>query len=245
VSATEAEVIRWGAEGVRVAPWRGDRAIAYLTPLLGSPPTSSAFVLRCVEQLAGQGFTRVVTSALGPLERSGFLAAGFQVEQDLQVLCHHLGDLPRRSPDLGEAKRSLRRARATDHPAVLVVDNRAFTPFWHLDRATLVEVLEATPRSRFCVVADEGADGVLGYAITGRTRDRGFLQRLAVDPSCSRQGIGRALVVDGLRWLRRWRVERAMVNTQLGNEGALALYESLGFRRQPLRLAVLSAALSR
>ncbi|PZS23239.1 MAG: hypothetical protein DLM54_01730 [Acidimicrobiales bacterium] len=245
MSATEAEVIRWGAEGARVVPWRGDRTIAYLTPLIGARPTSSAFATRCVEQLAGQGFGKVVTSALGPLEQTGFLAAGFQVEEDLQVLCHQLGDLPRRSPSFGDGRRCLRRARANDHPAVLAVDNCAFSPFWHLDRTTLSEVLEATPRSRFCVVVDKAANGVLGYAITGRTRDRGFLQRLAVDPSCSRQGIGRALVIDGLCWLRRWRVERAMVNTQLGNDAALGLYESLGFRRQPLRLAVLSTGLSR
>ena len=50
-------------------------------------------------------------------------------------------------------------------------------------------------------VADDG--GVVGYAVTGRSAARGYLQRLAVDPERWRQGVGAALVVDGLRWLRR------------------------------------------
>jgi ribosomal protein S18 acetylase RimI-like enzyme len=80
---------------------------------------------------------------------------------------------------------------------------------------------------------------VAGYAITGRAGPRGYLQRLAVDPSVQRQGIGAALVADGLRWLRRWGAREVLVNTQVGNGPALALYEALGFRLQPDGLAVL------
>jgi ribosomal protein S18 acetylase RimI-like enzyme len=83
----------------------------------------------------------------------------------------------------------------------------------------------------------------VGYAVTGRAGRRGFLQRLAVQPDHQRGGLGRALVLDGLRWLRRWRAERAVVNTQLENDAALALYENLGFRREPSGLSVLGAGL--
>jgi ribosomal protein S18 acetylase RimI-like enzyme len=51
------------------------------------------------------------------------------------------------------------------------------------------------------------------------------------------------LVIDGLRWLKRWRVEQVVVNTQYENERALDLYERLGFRRQPLGLSVLAAGI--
>jgi ribosomal protein S18 acetylase RimI-like enzyme len=51
------------------------------------------------------------------------------------------------------------------------------------------------------------------------------------------------LVVDGLRWLKRWRVDQVVVNTQFENARALGLYERLGFRRQPLGLSVLSAGI--
>ena len=68
------------------------------------------------------------------------------------------------------------------------------------------------------------------YAISGRAGRRGYVQRLAVHPRHQRAGIGRALVLDGLHWMRRRRVELALVNTQVDNAPALALYESLGFR---------------
>ena len=45
---------------------------------------------------------------------------------------------------------------------------------------------------------------------------------------------------DALRWLRRWRAERAMVNTQLENRRALGLYERSGFRREASGLSVLA-----
>ena len=45
-----------------------------------------------------------------------------------------------------------------------------------------------------------------------------------------RHGFGRALVVDGLRWMSRRGVRRALVNTAEDNHAALALYLSLGFR---------------
>ena len=50
-------------------------------------------------------------------------------------------------------------------------------------------------------VADQG--GVVGYAITGRAGEIGYLQRLAVDPGHQHEGIGTALVADGLWWAAR------------------------------------------
>jgi ribosomal protein S18 acetylase RimI-like enzyme len=237
VSAANVDVIRWGRERVRTGPWRGDHDVAYLTPLPDAPLPSAVFVRRCLDQLAARGFRRVITSALSPAEQAGFLGAGFEVHERLHLLEHDLREVPK--ADLS----CLRRAGADDHPRVLAVDARAFPSFWRIDETSLGEALHATPNSRFRVAAVDGR--VDGYAVTGRAGRRGFLQRLAVDPEVQRQGLGRALCVDALRWLRRWRVEQAVVNTQMGNEAALALYESLGFRREAAGLSVLSAALER
>ena len=56
-------------------------------------------------------------------------------------------------------------------------------------------------------------------------------------------GWGQTLVLDALRWLGRHDASRALVNTQWENEGALALYESCGFRHLPVGLCVLDRAL--
>jgi ribosomal-protein-alanine N-acetyltransferase len=69
------------------------------------------------------------------------------------------------------------------------------------------------------------------------------VQRLAVHPDQRRRGVGRALVVDGLRWLRRWRADRALVNTQETNMAAATLYRELGFQPESARLSVLAADL--
>jgi ribosomal protein S18 acetylase RimI-like enzyme len=137
----------------------------------------------------------------------------------------------------------LRRGRAADWPAVLAVDASAFAPFWRLDASGLSEAIDATPVTRFRVASSgrggRGAGGLFAYAVTGLSANQGYLQRLAVHPAHRRSGLGRALGLDGLRWLRRKGVSEAVVNTQLGNEAALALYLSLGFRHEPIQLSVL------
>ncbi|MEA2685229.1 MAG: hypothetical protein QOE93_424 [Actinomycetota bacterium] len=120
---------------------------------------------------------------------------------------------------------------------MLDVDAGSFSHFWRLDRGGLDEALTATPSTRFRVAALDRR--VVGYAITGRAGDQGYLQRLAVAVAARRSGVGRALALDGLRWLRRRGVHRAVVNTQFGNDAALALYLHVGFRLEQSDLAVL------
>lgn len=233
------DVVRWGAGRLRVGPWRGDDRIAYLAPVGDGPAPTPDAVRRALAGLAGRGYQEAVTAALGPLEAQGFLLAGFEVHERLHLLARDLDDLPPAPPV------PLRRGRRRDRAAVLAVDGRAFSPFWRLDEAGLDEAIAATPTSRFRVseVELDGVPTIAGYAVTGRAGRRGFLQRLAVDPAHEGAGRGRALVLDGLVWLRRRGVERVVVNTQEANQRALVLYEQLGFRRQHAGLAVLRSRL--
>ncbi|MCU1451703.1 MAG: acetyltransferase [Acidimicrobiales bacterium] len=230
VRTRDPAVVEWGAERARVAPWRGDPRLAYLAPLPEGPPPSTGFVRRCLERLASQGFTGVVTPALAPAEQRAFLLAGFDTHERLHLLAHDLVDLP------PTTRGATRRARRGDRRAVLRLDQAAFSPFWRLDRAGLQEALEAVPSTRFRVTGD---GPVTGYAVAGRAGPQGYLQRLAVHPDHQRGGRGRALVADALRWMQRRGAARAVVNTQLGNEAALSLYTGAGFRLQPSGLAVL------
>jgi ribosomal protein S18 acetylase RimI-like enzyme len=234
VNALRTREIQRGAERARTGPWRGDRQVACINPVPGTPPPSVDLVRQCLCALAGEGFERAVTTALPPTEQGGFRAAGFRPVEHLELLRHDL----RRLPLVPEAPASLRRALASDRAVVLRLDNLAFEPFWRLDAPGLDEAIAATPSTRFRVAVG-GDDAVVAYAIIGRGGRRGYVQRLAVHPKHRRQGIASTLVLDGLRWLRRWRTDYAVVNTQAGNDVALTLYESLGFHRQPGGLSVL------
>ncbi|HEX4866877.1 MAG TPA: GNAT family N-acetyltransferase [Acidimicrobiales bacterium] len=220
---------------LRTTTWRGDPSTAQLVAR-GRPSTRA--LEDALAELAQSGFATVVTSALSPAEQAPFLDAGFTVHERLHLLRRGVERPPRPPADV-----ALRKARAEDRPQVLAVDGAAFLPFWRFDQAGLDDAVAATPSARMRVALRAGADEVVGYAITGRAGGRGYLQRLAVSPDCRRAGIGTALVADGLRWLRRWGAREVLVNTQEGNQAALALYDALGFTREPGGLAVLARSL--
>ncbi len=243
------EVLEWGQERARAGPWRGDGLVAYLAPLPQAPPPSADFLWRCLDTLVERGYAEVITSALVGSEQRPFLAVGFEPREQLRLLVHDMAGLPPAAPV------SLRRATRADWPDVLNVDASSFSAFWRLDRGGLSEALVATPASRFRIAGsrrtaapvfrgDASGSEVLGYAITGKAGDEGYLQRLAVAPAARRAGMGRALALDGLRWLRRRGARRAVVNTQYGNDGALRLYLDLGFTMEPSDLAVLHRTLT-
>jgi ribosomal protein S18 acetylase RimI-like enzyme len=215
-----------------------------LTPIPSAPLPSAEFLGRCLDVLRERGFTRVVTGALSPVEQVGFLDAGFDVAERLHLLGIDCGSGLAPVP----AGLPLRPLRRRDHPAVLGVDVLAFSPFWQFDEAGLVDAMTATPQRRARVAVPGGRSGrrrsIDGYAICGRAGPRGFVQRLAVDPAKQRQGTGRRLLLDGLHWMEGHGVRRAVVNTQVGNDVALALYLAVGFREQPTGLSVLAAPLA-
>jgi ribosomal protein S18 acetylase RimI-like enzyme len=243
VSAPSVDVLRWGRESARTGTWRGDRDVAYLTLVPSAPLPSAEFLRRCLDTLQSRGFHRVVTGALSPLEQVGFLAAGFDVAERLHLLGINLAGPPLDVPD----GIRLARGRRRDREKVLAVDTAAFSPFWQFDQIGLSDALEATPSTLWRVALPGARRGgsrpIAGYAVCGRAGARGFVQRLAVDPAAQRQGTGRRLLLDGLRWMRRHGVRRAVVNTQVGNQAALALYLAVGFKEQPNGLSVLATGL--
>jgi ribosomal protein S18 acetylase RimI-like enzyme len=238
------DVAQWGPERLRVAPWRGDPSVAQLTPSPGHLPTP-ATLDRCLDALAGRGYRSVLTAALTEQEQRPFREAGFVEHERLHLLRHNLMSVPNvslRPNSRSAGSRSnraprLRRGRRSDRATVLEVDGVAFDPFWRFDAAGLDDARAATPNSRFRVADSHGE--VVGYAITGRAGLLGYLQRLAVRPDRQGEGLGRALVVDALRWARRHGASSMLVNTQETNARALALYRKLGFVQETVGLAVL------
>ena len=224
-----------GGTRLRVRPWHPDRQVAHVTPPPHSTgPLTAAEVRRCIDVLRQDGYAAAVTAGLVRAAQPPFLEAGFVPAERLHLLVHPLDELPTPTPS---AAGMLRRGRRRDLDDVLAVDGAAFSGMWRLDRAGMHEALTATPAVHLRVARD-GA-GVAGYAICGRAGHRGYVQRLAVHPRARCQGVGTALLLDGLRWLRRWGARDALVNTQQGNDRSLRLYQRTGFVLQPGGLRVL------
>jgi ribosomal protein S18 acetylase RimI-like enzyme len=229
------DTLRWRGGWARLGSWRGRPDVAYLSVGAERPP-SPEIVDRCIGLLRGRGYSAVVTSALAMADALPFLDAGFSVRERLHLLAHSMGPLP-------APAHPTRRARRGDRAAVLELDHLSFDGFWRLDDSGLTNAIEATPSSRFRVARKRSEDGIAAYAVTGRAGQHGYLQRVAVHPDRRREGYGRAVVLDGLRWLHRHGATQALVNTQRDNAGALALYEACGFRELPAGLCVMGRSL--
>ncbi len=201
-------------------------------------------IARWLVAIAELGYTTVRSGALNESQVGALLPHGFRERQRLALLEH---PLRRDTTQLVLASRAagLHRLRDAAHSAAADVDRAAFTEPWALDAPGIADVCAATRRhrARCATVTGTGTGKLIAYAVSGRDGRLGFLQRLAVHPDHQRTGLGAVLVDDALRWAWRWRCERMLVNTDVANERALALYVRHGFVRLPTVLTVLERAL--
>jgi ribosomal protein S18 acetylase RimI-like enzyme len=214
-----------------------------IVPDSGANPLPQPFIDHAIDIARtftgiGTGAT-LRTPALTPDEAKGFLYAGFTVRSNLALLTH---DLDREVIRKHQVTVRLTRFRRRNIGTLLAVDLAAFGPGWEMDHHELILAQTATPVTRVRLATDD-QDNLLGFAITGRAGRRGYLQRLAVSPESQGHGIGTALIRDSLRWSRRHNVRRLVVNTQVGNLGALSLYRQLGFADAPVGLLLLERRL--
>jgi ribosomal protein S18 acetylase RimI-like enzyme len=230
--AGRVRILRYPGGTARVGRHRGQTHTAHVA-LSGAVPTDDV-IAAALTHAAGAGFHTLLTGPLEAAAAERFRAAGFEDRARLHLLRHELVLIDRPTP-------GSRRAGRRDLDALVQIDDDAFGDFWRLGPTGIREAAAATPRSRVRLASSGGRPA--GYAITGLAGGGGYLQRLAVIETARGRGVGRSLVLDGLRWLRRHGAPRALVNTQEDNAGALALYESVGFRRLPTGLTVLGRAL--
>ena len=227
-------ILRSGAVVARVRPWAFEPTVAHLVLYNQTRLPTPSDILGWVDNLHRIGYDTIRTGALGPQAGARFERLGFEPIQSLMLLEHRsLASVSEVSPT-GSAP-AVRLPSSADGDASRV-DVAAFGPGWCIDRIGISDVRSATPRHRARAIRSGGE--IVAYAISGRDGKNGYVQRLAVSPEHQHRGHGGTLVTDALRWMAGWRVQRALVNTHVGNDAALALYHRVGFTDLDDRLHV-------
>ena len=198
-------------------PWNEDVAAVSLRLERGG-----ARFLRACAELAGEWFPEVLSPATLPGSARVWSEAGFVPSDRLLLMEHGLGAL-------STPNREIESGGVEPLDELHAIDSVSFEPRWRLGRFGLTKSFTATSRS--VVMRVRSGDGqCLGFAISGVALGAGYLQRLAVAPQQRGIGIGRDLVDSSLLWARRHGAMTMLVNTQIDNQGAAALYHDRGFR---------------
>jgi len=192
----------------------------------------SSFLESCSDRLTDLGAPHVFSPPLPPSSRRPWETAGFDEFVPLSFMRHDLTEgLP--SPDHLVIS-------PPDHSIedLLRIDHAAFDTFWRFDRFGMAEAIAATTKTRSLLI--RGPDGVpVGFAIVGFGHAMSYLQRLAVHPDWQGHQIGRSLIRAAARTAQSAGSRAMMLNTQIDNTAAVALYESEGFVTLPESLFLL------
>jgi len=87
---------------------------------------------------------------------------------------------------------------------------------------------EFDPKGIF-LATDPPTDKIIGYVISFRRKDFGYISVLAVLPTYRRQGIASALIKTAIQYLRSLGVSAVRVDVHVTNTPAIQAYKKLGF----------------
>ncbi|MEU5691362.1 mycothiol synthase [Actinosynnema sp. NPDC020468] len=157
---------------------------------------------------------------------------GFAKVRELLKLRRPLADLPEAVLPAHVALRAFVPGR--DEEAVVRVNARAFS--WHPEQGSMsvedVRRKEAEPwfDAEGFLLAVDADDVLLGFHWTKRQSDElGEVYVVGVDPDAQGGGLGKALTLAGLSYLRGQGLRTVMLYVEADNAPALSVYTRLGF----------------
>ncbi len=221
-----------GYAGLTPATEAGSWTVEFaLHPLWRTPELQHLLITEAVEALRARGARRARVWTYHPELASSLVAEGFEPERELRQLRRPLpAPEPRFPPDV--AVSGFR--PGVDEEVWLEVNNAAFAG--HPENGSWTEEILAA-RQRQDWFDPEGlrmawiGDDLAGFCWTKRhDRALGEIYVIAVAPGYRRRGLGRALVLEGLRYLHEHGSTVGMLYVDAGNLPGLALYDALGFR---------------
>lgn len=119
----------------------------------------------------------------------------------------------------------IREMKEEDLGAVASIEVESFTAPWSV--TSFMEEL-GNPRSKLRVAEYNGE--VVGYICLSLVHDEGHILDLAVCPLYRNLGVAKALVENGLTYLREHGCLRVFLEVRASNKSALGLYRRFGFK---------------
>jgi mycothiol synthase len=159
---------------------------------------------------------------------------GFERVRELHRMGMDFGTAEFPEPRLPDGVRIRTFVPGQDEEAMVAVNARAFS--WHPEQGALTvqEVLETEQKPWFdpagFFLAVDADDKLLGFHWTKVHPDStGEVYVVGVDPDAQGGGLGKALTLVGVRYLRGLGVPRVMLYVESDNTTAIAVYTKLGF----------------
>jgi [ribosomal protein S18]-alanine N-acetyltransferase len=125
---------------------------------------------------------------------------------------------------------SIRALDLADLNAIEHIEQRAYPTPW--SRSMFASEL-AKPTS-ICLGAFEG-DDLVGYIVNSRYVDAWHVMNVAVDPNVRRRGVATALLEHLFQLTRGDERRGYTLEVRISNDGAIRLYERLGFEARGIR----------
>ena len=111
--------------------------------------------------------------------------------------------------------------------AVALWQEAGLTRPWNDPAADLRRAMAGAGSTVLAAIDDDG--GLGGTLMVGHDGHRGWVYYLAVSSARRRQGLGRALMGAGERWLRERGVPKLNLMVRHSHRSAVAFYEALGY----------------
>ena len=103
------------------------------------------------------------------------------------------------------------------------------------DALTEKGILDTFRQQQAFVVVGEMGEKVVGYCIMYYVLDEGEIARIAVDGTCKRQGVGRAILNQVECVCKEKAITRILLDVRESNETARAFYRDYGFAEDGIR----------
>lgn len=89
------------------------------------------------------------------------------------------------------------------------------------------------PNVRFFVAEEKAGGKLVGTVLATHDGRKGWINRLAVDPSARRRGLGAWLVREAEGWLESRGMDILACLIEEGNAVSMAVFEKLGYKKHP------------